>query len=74
MPWGWGRGWGWRWWFWMTGLPGWLRWAYPFWWYPPYMTLEDELEYLEALKNDLERELEEIKKRIEELKKELGKQ
>ena len=73
MPWGWGRGWGWRWWFWATGLPGWLRWAYPF-WFPPYMTPEDELEYLEAMKEDLEKELEDIKKRIEELKKSLGEQ
>ncbi len=73
MPW-FGRGWGWRWWFWATGLPGWLRWAYPFPWLQPYMTPEDELEYLESLKSDLEKELEDIKKRIEELRKELGKQ
>jgi MFS family permease len=73
MPWGWGRGWGWRWWFWATGLPGWLRWSYvaPY-WYPPYPSIkpEDELEMLEQLKADLEKELEDIKKRIDEIKKE----
>ncbi len=65
MPWGWGRGWGWRWCYWATGLPGWMRW-----WYfaPPYPSREEEIEYLEAMKEELERELEEIKRRIEELK------
>ncbi len=75
MPWGWGRGWGWRWMFWLTGLPGWMRWGYfaPWWFYPPHMRPEEELEMLEDLRKDLEAELEDIKKRIEELKKELGK-
>ena len=52
-----------------------MRWGYfaPWWFYPPYMRPEEELEMLEDLKKDLEAELEDIKKRIEELKKELGK-
>uniref|UniRef100_A0A7C2SQA4 DUF5320 domain-containing protein n=1 Tax=Archaeoglobus fulgidus TaxID=2234 RepID=A0A7C2SQA4_ARCFL len=55
-----------------TGLPGWMRWG---WWgygYPPAFRPEDELEMLEAMKKDLEAELEDIKKRIEELKEKLG--
>ena len=77
MPWfgwgGWGRGW--RWWWRITGLPGWMRWGYPS-WHPPYfpdpayrLSKEEEIEYLEEMKRELEAELEEIKKRIEELKK-----
>ncbi len=74
MPWwwpGWGRGWGWRWCFWATGMPGWIRWARPWWTYK--LRAEDELKMLEEFKEELEAELEDIKKRIEELKKELGK-
>ncbi|WP_202319245.1 DUF5320 domain-containing protein [Archaeoglobus neptunius] len=77
MPWwmpGWG-GRGWRWWYRATCLPGWMRWG---WWeqppfYPPSPTYrpEDELEMLEAMKEDLEAELKDITKRIEELKRDL---
>lgn len=70
MPW-WAPGWGgrgWRWWYRATGLPGWMIWRY----YGPYFEPEDELKMLEAMKADLEAELEEIKRRIEELKKKLG--
>ncbi len=74
MPWwmpGWG-GRGWRWRYWLTGMPGWMRWGYP---YPPAPAFspEDELEMLEEMKKDLEAELKEINKRIEELRKELEK-
>ena len=56
-------------------MPGWMRWGYPPYPYPPAPAFspEDELEMLEEMKKDLEAELEEIKKRIEELKKELEK-
>ncbi len=47
-----------------------MRWG---WWHPPALKPEYEIKMLEAMKADLEAELEEIKKRIEELKKELGK-
>ena len=51
----------------------WDWWGYDYPPYPPAFRPEDELEMLEAMKEDLEAELEGVKKRIEELKRELGK-
>lgn len=68
-----GRGWGFR----GYGAP-WCPWSYwkgrGFWWrgsgYYPYagITKEEEKEYLEAWKKELELELEDVKKRLEELR------
>ncbi len=71
----WWRGFGWG--FGPFGAPlcPWSQWRSRRWWwkgakYYPYsrITKEEEKEFLEDLKKDLEAELEDIKKRLEELK------
>ncbi|RLF36291.1 MAG: hypothetical protein DRN08_01580 [Thermoplasmata archaeon] len=80
---GYGKGNRYRWWYRLTGLPGWMRFSYPYmtyplWGYPPFehipytrISPEDELQMLEEERQMLEDELEEIRRRIEEIKKEI---
>ncbi|MEO3992872.1 MAG: DUF5320 domain-containing protein [Desulfurococcaceae archaeon TW002] len=70
MPWGpWWCPW-WRYRHWAGAKYWWYYGAPPAWWYWRYpSSTEEERRFLEALKEDLEAELNEIRKRIEELQK-----
>ncbi len=83
--WGWGGGRGHRNWYYATGLPGWARasWGYPAWRtvpiggytppyapvHSPYLTREQEIDFLKGQAEYFEDALDGIKKRIEELEK-----